>query len=247
MRLQKVLAGAGVASRRHAEAFLRQGRVSVNGEIARLGDSADPSLDVVTLDGVRISLETLVYWIVHKPVDVLTTVRDPHGRPTILELLPEVTARLFPVGRLDRDTEGLVLLTNDGPVAHALLHPSLGSEREYRVTVVGRLRRTRLRELEKGVPLDGTPTAPAKVGRPVYDPKSDTTTFTLILIEGRKRQIRRAMRALGHPVRRLVRVRMGPIRLGNLACGQARRLRSVEVRRLRDHAAAQVGKGLSPS
>jgi hypothetical protein len=125
-RLQKLLAAAGVASRRGAEELLRDGRVAVNGEIAHLGQSADPDVDVVTVDGSPIEREPLAYWMVHKPRGVITTARDPEGRPTVLDLLPDTVARLrlFPVGRLDRDTEGLVLLTNDGALAQVLLHPS---------------------------------------------------------------------------------------------------------------------------
>jgi pseudouridine synthase len=206
--------------------------VLVNGRIAELGDSADPERDVVEVDGSRVHPEPLVYWVVHKPRGVLTTVRDPFGRPTVIELLPEASQRLFPVGRLDRETEGLVLLTNDGPLAHALLHPSHQIEREYRVTVKGRVAANRLRQLAEGVVLEDGVTAPARVGRPSYDAATGTTRFALTLIEGRKRQIRRALRALGHPVVGLLRVRMGPLRLGRLAPGAARRLDARERRAL---------------
>jgi pseudouridine synthase len=196
----------------------------VNGRIAELGDSADPERDVIEVDGTPVHPEPLAYWVVHKPRGVLTTVRDPFGRPTVVELLPESSERLFPVGRLDLDTEGLVLLTNDGRLAHALLHPSHQIEREYRVTARGRVAAKRLRQLAQGIALEDGVTAPARVGRPSYDAATGTTSFALTLIEGRKRQIRRALRALGHPVVGLLRVRMGPLRLGGLAPGAARRI-----------------------
>lgn len=234
-----------MASRRGAEDCLREGRVRVNGVLARLGDSADPAADLVTLDGRRVAAEPLEYWIAHKPVGVVTTVRDPQGRQTVRDLVPDARGRVVPVGRLDRDTEGLVILTNDGPIAHALLHPSHGCEREYRVTVQGRLTADSRRRLERGVPLDGKAAAAADVSRVRFDPGANRTSFTLVLTEGRKRQIRRSLRALGHPVRKLVRVRMGTVRLGRLAVGQARPLRREEVRRLQQHATGLIGAGLS--
>lgn len=232
LRLQKLLAAAGVASRRAAEDMLRAGRVAVNGRTARLGDAADPTRDSVTLDGARVALEAREYWLLHKPRGVITTVRDPQGRPTVLSLVPGASGRLFPVGRLDRDTEGLLLLTNDGPLAQRLLHPSHETEREYRVTVQGRMAAAGLRRLERGVRLEEGLTAPARVAAPSWSARRGTTSFSLTLIEGRKRQIRRALAALGHPVLRLVRVRMGPLRLGRLPAGAARRLRPGEIRAL---------------
>jgi len=220
--------------------MLRAGRVAVNGERARLGDSADPELDVVTVDGAPVRREPLAYWMIHKPRGVITTVDDPQGRPTVVELLPERGLRLFPVGRLDRETEGLVLLTNDGALAQVLLHPSHESEREYLVTARGRVSAQTLTRLAEGVELEDGLTAPARVGRPVYDARTGTTRFALTLVEGRKRQIRRALDALEHPVVELRRVRMGPLRLGRLAPGAARPLDARERRaleRVRDEAA----------
>jgi 23S rRNA pseudouridine2605 synthase len=202
--------------------------VSVNGALARLGDSADPTRDTIRLDGSRVAPEPPEYWLVHKPRGVLTTARDTHGRNTVLGLVPDCGARLFPVGRLDRDTEGLVLLTNDGALAHALLHPSHGVEREYVVSARGHVRDATLRRLARGVELEEGRTAPAGVDRVQRDAKARVTRFHLTLVEGRKRQIRRAMRLLGHPVIRLVRVRFGPLRLGRLAPGAARRLSARE-------------------
>ncbi len=238
-RLQKLLAAGGVASRRRAEELLRAGRVRVNGRVARLGERADPDTDRIEVDGVRVSAETHAYWLLHKPRGVLSTRSDSRGRPTVLELLPRRTVerlRLFPVGRLDLDSEGLLLLTNDGDVAHALLHPSLETEREYLVTVRGRPSAAALRRLARGVRLEDGVTAPARVGRTRHLARQDRSEISLTLIEGRKRQIRRSLSALGHPVVRLVRRRMGPLRLGDLEPGAARPLTPRERSALLRHA-----------
>jgi len=236
VRLQKLLASAGFGSRRSCEAFLRDGRVEVNGQPAKLGDSADPAVDRVSLDGERLQFETATYWILNKPEGVVTTVRDPEGRQTVMHLLPSGLPRLVPVGRLDVATSGLVLLTNDGDLAHTLLHPSLGNEREYQVRVRGHLAPAARTKLERGIHLEEGRTSPATVRalRTAEDPPS--TTFGLILREGRKRQIRRSLAALGHPVRKLERVRIGPIRLGDLPRGEARPLTLEEIEALRSHA-----------
>ena len=249
-RLQKIVAAAGVASRRGAEDLLREGRVAVNGVRARLGDSADAQCDVVTVDGVPMEREALAYWLVNKPRGVITTVRDPQGRPTVVGLVPARTPRLFPVGRLDRDTEGLVLLTNDGALAQVLLHPSHESEREYRVTVKGAVAPATLKRLAQGVELEEGRTAPAQVGPARFDSRAGTTRFALTMIEGKKRQIRRSLRALGHSVVGLSRVRMGPLRLGQLEPGAARPLNAREIRallRLRDQQAGQTSSALRKS
>jgi 23S rRNA pseudouridine2605 synthase len=204
----------------------------VNGAVARLGDRADPWRDAVELDGETIRPERPVTWMLHKPRGVLASRSDPEGRPTVLDLVPERSARLFPVGRLDRDTEGLLLLTNDGLLAHALLHPSHGVERVYEVTVRGEIGEERLAKLARGVRLADGWTAPARVTGVRRDPRAGETRFRLTLGEGRKRQIRRALAALEHPVRALVRVRFGPIELGALPRGAARRLAPAERREL---------------
>jgi len=245
-RLQKILAAAGLASRRGAEEVLRAGRVTVNGAPAALGDSADPDCDEIAVDGRPIEREPSRYWMLHKPRGVLTTLRDPHasrdGRPLVLDLLPAAarTERLFPVGRLDLDSEGLLLLTNDGEAAQALLHPSLGTEREYVVTVRGQLSDETAERLARGIELDDGPMAPCRVGRRQRRRDPPTTRFSLTLREGRKRQIRRALRALGHPVVRLVRTRMGPLRLGDLSEGEARPLDARELAALRTHVGGRV-------
>jgi 23S rRNA pseudouridine2605 synthase len=232
-RIQKILAAAGIASRRAAEDLIRAGRVTVNGTVATLGESADAARDAIEVDGEPIRREELEYWMVHKPQGVLTTVSDPQGRSTVVSLVKESNARLFPVGRLDLLSEGLVLLTNDGPLAHSLLHPSFGEEREYQVTVRGSVDRSTLRRVSEGVELEDGVTLPARVGAARFDRETRTTQFELTLVEGKKRQIRRMMRAMGHPVIRLVRIRMGPLELGRLGPGEARPLRARERRILK--------------
>ncbi len=235
IRLQKLLASAGFGSRRDVERFLTEERVTVNGRVAKLGDRADPSVDEIRFDGERLLRERPTYWIVNKPRGVVTTVRDDEGRRTIVDLLPRSVGRLFPVGRLDRETTGLVLMTNDGDAAHVLLHPSLGNEREYRVNVKGHLDRRAITRLERGVTFEEGRTSPARVVDVRYDTDSGTSSLTLTLSEGKKRQIRRSLLVLGFPVRRLVRVRMGPLKIGRLAVGEARPLRSEERRALLEH------------
>lgn len=239
-RVQKLLAGAGFGSRRKCEELIRQGRVYINGKVAKVGDSADTSCDDVRLDGERLIGDKPVYWMVNKPEGVITSVRDPEGRSTIVDLLPAKRPRMFPVGRLDLGTAGLVLLTNDGDMTQRLLHPSLGNEREYRVTAKGEVSDKTFGRLRSGVHLEDGKTGKSEVTAIRYDPKTDTTIFTLMLKEGRKRQIRRSMLALRHPVKKLVRVRMGPLRLGRLPRGAARPLRDDEIRELRKHVAGLV-------
>ena len=219
-----------MASRRKAEELIQAGRISVNGVTASLGATADPATDEISLDGRPVVAQPLAYWILHKPRGVVTTTRDPQGRPTALDLLPPeaLGGRLFPVGRLDLDSEGLLLLTNDGDVAQAMLHPSHGCEKEYRVTIPGHLSPATRRGLETGIELEDGPTAPCEVGTVRYDPTTGTSTFHLTLREGRKRQIRRALAARGHRVLRLIRIRMGPLRLGRLRPRNARPLTARE-------------------
>lgn len=230
-RLQKVLARAGVASRRKCETLIQQGRVAVNGEvITRLGTRVDPERDTITVDGKRIDVaERHIYIGLHKPPGVISTVDDPWGRPTVLHLV-DTEARVYPVGRLDADSEGLVLLTNDGALTHYLTHPRFGHEKEYHVLVTGRPSRAVLDRLRAGVPLEDGVTLPAQIE--VLQPAGGDTWLRMVLREGRKRQIRRMMKAVGHPVKRLIRVRIGPIRLGDLAPGQWRYLSPQEVEQL---------------
>ena len=236
IRVQKILAAAGLASRRGSEDLIRSGRVMVNGRKAKLGDCANAIEDEVRVDGERIRRERPRYWMLHKPTAVVTTVSDPHGRQTVMHLLPDGVGSIHPVGRLDRDSSGLLLLTNDGDLTQKLLHPSHQSEKEYRVLVKGEIDAEHISRLEKGIYLEDGRTAPAQVAQVRADPDNGTTSFVLTLTEGRKRQIRRMMLALGRPVKKLVRTRMGPLVLGRLAPGMARPLRAEEVRRLKTYA-----------
>ena len=230
-RLQKVLARAGIASRRAAEALIAAGRVSVNGEIAVLGRRVEPRRDRVAIDGVPIVVdETLVHWLLNKPADYVTTAHDPQGRATVFGLVPS-EPRVFSVGRLDRDTEGLLLLTNDGEFAQLLTHPRYGVEKEYFAEVEGRPSAAALRALRQGVELDDGMTRPARVGF-VQQSSGGTSALTVVVKEGRKRMVRRMCAAVGHPVIRLVRTRIGPLRDTRLSPGDWRPLTPDEVQAL---------------
>ena len=225
-RLQKVLARAGVASRRVCEQLIEDELVSVNGEIARLGRRIDVDNDTVEVDGVQVAVKPgLVYYLLHKPVGVVSTAADPQGRPTVVQLVPDTT-RVFPVGRLDIDTEGLLLLTNDGELTHRLTHPSFGVDKEYLAHVEGSPSRGALRRLREGVELDDGVTSLARVS--MIEPG----LIRLVLHEGRNRQVRRMCEAVGHPVKRLVRTRIGPLVDRNLKPGTWRELTRDEVREL---------------
>ncbi|MFQ5460092.1 MAG: pseudouridine synthase [Anaerolineae bacterium] len=233
-RLQKVLARAGVGSRRKAEGIIAAGRVAVNGEIVlRQGVKVDLGRDLIAVDGQPVALEYLEDWIVNKPPGFITTVDDPWGRPTARQLVP-TRVRVFPVGRLDADSTGLLLFTNDGDLAHKLMHPSFEHEKAYRVLVDRKPDAGALRRLRRGIDLEGRRTAPAEAR--VEAVAADGTWLCIVLREGRKRQIRRMLDAVGHPVRGLVRVRIGPLVLGDLPEGQARRLTPEERTRLRRYA-----------
>lgn len=233
-RLQKVLAHAGVASRRASETLIEQGRVTVNGEtVTVLGFKVDPRRDVIAVDGRRLPRpsEKSVYLILNKPRDVLTAASDDRGRRTVVDLV-EVEERVYPVGRLDLRSEGLVLLTNDGELAEKITHPRSHLEKEYQVLVGGRPTTATLIRWRRGeVEIEGRPTAPAFVERLKLE--GDNTWLKIILTEGRKRQIRDVAKALGHPVKRLERVRIGPIKLGHLKPGKWRHLNPVEVEQLK--------------
>lgn len=226
IRLQKVLAQAGIGSRRVCEEYIEDGRVSVNGAIAELGDKVDPDVDVVEFDGVQIGVRPgMVYYLLNKPTGVVTTASDPQGRPTVVDLVPQ-EPRVFPVGRLDFETSGLLLLTNDGDLTHRLTHPSFGVDKEYLAEVEGVPKRFALRALREGVELDDGPTAPASVSQPAEN------LLKLTIHEGRNRQVRRMCEAVGHPVVRLVRTRIGPLTDTTLKAGQWRELTQDEVRAL---------------
>ncbi len=229
-RLQKVLARAGFGSRRAAEELIAAGRVEVDGEVAQLGRRVDTSRERITVDGVAISVRReLVYYLLNKPAQVVTTARDPEGRPTVLDLVP-LEPRVFPVGRLDYETEGLLVLTNDGELAQVLSHPSHSVEKAYLVEVTGVPSRAAIRRLRDGVDLDDGRTAPAGVR--LVQSRRDGAALELVIHEGRNRQVRRMCEAVGHPVRRLVRTRVGPVSDRRLAPGSWRPLRRREVRAL---------------
>jgi pseudouridine synthase len=234
-RLQKFLSRSGVASRRAAEELIVAGRVSVNGEIAAgLGVKVTPGADEVRVDGALIEPPaTLWYLMLNKPAGVVTTLDDPQGRPTVAKYVPDGAPRLFPVGRLDLATTGLLLLTNDGDLAHSLMHPRFHVSKVYLAGVDGVPDAADVRSLREGVDLDDGRTAPAGA-RVLSRDGSQASVVEITLREGRKRQVRRMLSAIGHPVRSLERVGYGPLTLGKLEPGTVRALRDDEVRALRE-------------
>ena len=221
-RAQKVLARIGLGSRRASEMLIAEGRVTVNGKVIELGARIRPD-DEVAVDGVVYSaIPDAVVYLLNKPTGVVTTADDPQGRPTVVGLVPK-EPRVFPVGRLDLDTEGLLLLTNDGALAHRLTHPSFGVEKEYLALVEGRPSRAALRQLREGVELEDGMTAPAKVSA------IEPSLIRIVIHEGRNRQIRRMCEAVGHPVTRLARSRIGPLTDPRLKPGFSRSLTGDEV------------------
>jgi 23S rRNA pseudouridine2605 synthase len=232
-RLQKVLAATGYGSRRICEELIAAGRVTVNGEVAVLGRRVDASNDLVAVDGAPIGVRPdLVYYLLNKPVGVVTTARDTHQRPTVVELVPR-EPRVFSVGRLDVDTEGLLLLTNDGDLANRIAHPSHGIEKEYLVEVSGGpVSAGAIRKLREGVVLEDGMTSPARVSQP------DPGVLRIAIHEGRNRQIRRMCDAVGHRVIRLVRTRIGPITDRSLQPGGWRELTTDEWRALTESVAS---------
>lgn len=222
-RLQKVLAARGWGSRRVCENLISAGRVTVNGETAVLGRRVDTARDVVEVDGAPVGIRPgLVYYLLNKPAGVVTTAKDTHGRPTVVALVP-TEPRVFPVGRLDQETEGLLILTNDGDLANRLTHPSHGVDKEYLAEVSGTVSNRSLHRLRTGIELDDGFTAPAAASQP------SPGVLRLTIHEGRNRQVRRMCEAIGHPVQRLVRVRIGPLRDPTLAPGTWRALTDQEV------------------
>jgi pseudouridine synthase len=243
-RLQKVLARAGVASRRAAERLIVEGRVRVNGEIVtRLGTSIDPEHDAVRVDGRRIRTESRGhhrYLVMNKPRGVMTTLSDPEGRPTIADLLPRQRARVFPVGRLDFQSEGLLLLTDDGELAEALMHPRNKVPKTYLAKVRGEPSTEALARLRRGVRLDGRPTLPARVA---LSKPGANAWVELTIVEGRKHQVRRMLDAVGHPVVKLRRIRYGSLALGDLAPGEVRSLTPRELAQLRARGPGRARRG----
>lgn len=233
-RLQKVLAASGYGSRRVCEDLIAEGRVAVNGVVAPLGRRVDVEADEITVDGAPVAARPgLVHYLLNKPVGVVTTADDPHGRRIVTQLVPD-DPRVYPVGRLDLDSEGLLLLTNDGILTHRLTHPSFGVEKEYLVHVRGEPGPRALARLRHGVELEDGKTAPAHVG------KLGPSQLRITIHEGRNRQIRRMTEAVGHPTRRLVRVRIGPLVDPGLPPGRWRSLTQQEVRALSEAATSAM-------
>jgi 23S rRNA pseudouridine2605 synthase len=245
-RLQKVLAAAGIASRRACEEFIAEGRVTVNGEVAELGRKVDRTRDVVEFDGERVNVDPdRVYVMLNKPQGVLTTADDPEGRPTVFDLI-NLPQRLFPVGRLDRDTEGLLLLTNDGELGNDLLHPSREVERVYVALVPAPVKNRSLSALRDGVELEDGLARARRVE--LVEEHRGKALLEIVMTEGRKREVRRMLAEVGLPVERLARVRFADVDLGELRQGKWRFLTPAEVGTL-PRAAATGGaraKGLSP-
>ena len=228
-RVQKVLAAAGVGSRRACEELIAQGRVAVDGTVVTLGAKADPT-QVITVDGERIHTNpALLYLLLNKPTGVVTTASDPQGRPTVMDLVP-ASPRVYPVGRLDQDTEGLLILTNDGELANRLAHPRYRVEKTYVAQIRGPAKRRALRELLDGVELEDGRAAARSVRE--LGTSGDRTLVEIVLAEGRKREVRRMFQAVGLPLERLARVRIGPLSLGDIAPGKSRPLTGAEVRSL---------------
>jgi len=226
-KLHKILARAGIGSRRACEALIEAGRVKVNGLVARVGDRASAA-DRIEVEGRPLEPPPRpLYLMLHKPPGFLTTMSDPEGRPTVAELVSDVAARVFPVGRLDADAEGLLLMTNDGELANAITHPSHGVRRVYLATVRGTPSERDLDALCNGVMLEDGMTAPA--GAEVQEIHGSQSVVRMEIHEGRNRQVKRMCAAIGHPVLRLVRVAMGPLRLARLKLGQWRHLTATEV------------------
>jgi 23S rRNA pseudouridine2605 synthase len=227
-RLQKILAAAGVASRRAVEELIAAGRVTVNGSRAELGDRADPATAEIYVDGERIVTDrSRVYLAINKPRGVVSTMDDERGRAALADFLPPGTRRVYHVGRLDADSEGLLLLTNDGDLAHKLMHPAYGVQKTYLCHVQGPIARGLGRELRKGIELED---GPASVDNfRIVDSEGKNVLVEVVIHEGRKHIVRRMMEEVGHPVSRLIRVAIGPVKLGDLRTGKTRRLNAQEI------------------
>ncbi|MFB4211300.1 pseudouridine synthase [Shouchella sp. JSM 1781072] len=233
-RLQKVIAQAGVASRRKAEEYITAGRVKVNGKrVTELGVKVNPNKDQVEVDGVPLDKEEPVYYLLYKPTGFISTSNDEKGRKKVTDLI-DVPQRIYPVGRLDYDTSGLLLLTNDGDFANLLMHPKFKIEKEYVVKIKGIPDRKELKQLETGVKLDDGVTAPAKVKLLSSDRKKNTSIIRIIIHEGKNRQVRRMMEAFGYEVEKLKRERFSFLTLGNLNPGEYRAIKAIEIKQLKD-------------
>ncbi len=231
MRLQKFLSEAGVASRRKSEELIAQGLVRVNNRTAKIGDSVDPKKDTVTVSGKRVNkAKNLYYILLNKPRGYVTTTDDDLGRKCVTELVSDIKARIYPVGRLDRVSEGALLLTNDGKFANAMMHPSHHVPKTYRVTVRSEIMKSQAEKIASGIELDGRMTAPAEGN--IIDKAEGRSVVEIVLYEGRNRQIRRMCEAIGLEVSRLKRTAIGNVRLGTLPVGKYRELTEKEVHSL---------------
>ncbi|MEN6644810.1 MAG: pseudouridine synthase [Armatimonadia bacterium] len=238
-RVQKLLARAGVASRREGEKLILQGRVTVDGQTAQLGTKADPATQVIRLDGRPLRLATEFHYLaLHKPVGYISSRKDPEGRPTVMQLVPSHLRRLvYPVGRLDADSEGLLFLFDDGELANALTHPRFQISKRYQVLVKGEVGPEALSKLRHGVLLDDGMAAPAHAR--ILDRLNQATAIEVTIREGRKRQVRRMLDVVGHPVQRLIRVAIDGVELGTLEPGKYRNLTDAEVARLKRETAGE--------
>jgi 23S rRNA pseudouridine2605 synthase len=233
-RLNKLLAHAGVGSRRHCEDLIAGGRVSVDGKVVReLGTKVEPG-QRITVDGEPVRAERHVYWLVNKPRGYLCTNHDPARRPLAIDLVPQVSQRVYTVGRLDEDSEGLLLLTNDGDLANRLMHPRFGVEKTYQAQVAGHPQKEDMVKLLRGVWLSDGHVRARQVKR--LKTQGDSTWLRIVLSEGKNREIRRMLARLGHKVMRLKRIAIGPVQIGSLASGKARRLTEDELEGLRQAA-----------
>jgi 23S rRNA pseudouridine2605 synthase len=249
VRLQKFLASAGFGSRRQCEEFILTGRVLVDGKvITELGTKVDPSKQEITLDDEPIKREKLVYWLVNKPRGVLSTTKDTHGRPTVVHLLPGVSERVFPVGRLDEESTGLLLLTNDGELTNLLTHPRYGVPKTYEVLVAGRVTTDVITKLKNGIWLSDGRARVHEVER--LGMRGEASMLRIVLREGHNREIRRLFASLEHKVMKLERVAIGPIKIRKLRIGTSRPASADEIRMLReiaDRARLAAERGEEPS
>lgn len=234
VRLHVRIAHSGLTSRRQAEEMIRQGRVTVNGQIVDQQGFKTFDSDDIRVDGHLIVKQKPVTVVLNKPVGLITTLSDPQGRPTIVKLIPKLGVVLKPVGRLDKDTEGLLILTSDGELAHRLAHPRYGVEKEYEAIVQGLPDESDLDKLRKGIYIEGGKTKPAKVSVIHAEPSTETTSLRITIHEGRNRQVRRMCMAINHPVIRLRRTRLGPLKVKGMAPGECRNVSKVDLDKLRE-------------
>ena len=229
-RLQKILAKAGIASRRRAEELIKEGKVRVDGKVVtEMGTKVDPDAQDIECDGIHVAArEKKIYILLHKPAGFLSTVHDPQGRPIVTDLLPQVKERVYPVGRLDLDTEGALLLSNDGELAQKILHPSHEVNKTYVAKVKGKPNTKKLAALSRGITLKGRKTWPADIE--VLQTEPQATTIKIIIHEGRKRQVRKMFDAVGHPVLQLKRTAYGQLELGDLRPGKYRFLSPEDIK-----------------